>query len=104
MIVEQRVYRIRTGKLPAFLEFVESRSLPVQKPILGNLIGYFHTDIGPQSEVVHLWGYASLDERARRRAELAKNEQWKELLPELAEYIREAHNKILMPTRFSPIQ
>ena len=104
MIVEERIYRIHTGKLPAFLDFVENTSLPVQEPILGNLIGYFRTEIGRQSEVVHLWGYASLDDRAERRAALARAPEWQALLPELATFIRDAENRILVPTAFSPIR
>lgn len=104
MIVEERIYRINTGMMPAFLRFVETQSLPVQVPILGNLLGYFQTEIGVQSQVVHLWGYDSLDDRSDRRKTLANTPEWQALLPELATYIREAENRILVPTSFSPIK
>lgn len=38
---------------------------------LGRLLGYFITEIGELNAVVHLWGYDSFEERARRRAALA---------------------------------
>ena len=48
----------------------------------GKLEGYWSTDIGPLNQVVHLWTYTDLNERARLRAELAKNERWvKDYMP-----------------------
>ena len=32
----------------------------LQQRILGNLIGYFTTEIGMLNQSVHLWGYTSL--------------------------------------------
>lgn len=103
MIVEERIYRIKTGQVPAFLRFVKEQSLPIQQRVLGGLIGYFQTEIGVQSQVVHLWAFDSLDDRARRRSELAALPEWQALLPRLGELIVSAENKILKPANFSPI-
>ena len=42
----------------------------------GKLEGYWSTEIGPLNQVMHLWSYSDLNERARLRAELAKNARW----------------------------
>ena len=42
----------------------------------GKLEGYWSTEIGPLNQVMHLWSYTDLNERARLRAELAKNQRW----------------------------
>lgn len=47
MIVEQRVYLVKIGKIPEFLTAVETLGLPVMRETLGGLIGYFVTEVGP---------------------------------------------------------
>lgn len=103
MIVEERIYRIRNGCMSQYLNLVRTEGLAIQQPILGHLIGYFTTDIGPLSQVTHLWAYPSLDERARRRASLAQDKRWQAFIPRLSELIEQAENRILIPTDFSPL-
>ena len=81
----------------------EEKGLEIQKRILGNLIGYFATEIGPLNETVHLWGYASLDDRAARRAALMADEGWRAFLAEILPLLETQETKILLPTGFSPI-
>ena len=76
MIIEHRTYKIKPGKLNALMELYEKEGMEVHKKILGNQIGYFYTEIGPLNEIVHLYGYESLDDRAKRRKELAENKIW----------------------------
>jgi hypothetical protein len=80
MIVEERTYRIVAGKLPDYLKAYEEMGLEIQKRILGNLIGYFSTEIGELSSIVHLWGYASLDDRQARRLALGREATWQAYL------------------------
>ena len=37
---------------------------------MSNLIGYFTAETGQLKQLVHIWGYASFEDRLRRRAEL----------------------------------
>ena len=103
MIVEQRTYRFKAGKVPTFMAIYEEKGLEIQKRILGNLIGYFATEIGPLNETVHLWGYASLDDRTARRAALMADEGWRAFLAEILPLLEMQETKILLPTGFSPI-
>ena len=103
MIVEQRTYRFKAGKVPTFMAIYEEKGLEIQKRILGNLIGYFATEIGPLNETMHLWGYASLDDRAARRAALMADEGWRAFLAEILPLLEMQETKILLPTGFSPI-
>lgn len=50
MIVEMRTYALHIGKLNAFLEIYERLGLPIQKRVLGNLIGFFQSEIGPLNQ------------------------------------------------------
>jgi hypothetical protein len=104
MIVEQRVYTLQIGKLNQFLEYYATHGLPIQQPILGNLVGYFYTDMGELNQVFHLWGYESYAERERRRAILGKDEAWLNYLRNSPPVITKQENRILVPASFSPIK
>ena len=54
--------------------------LPVQLRHLGNLLGFLQTEIGTLNQVIHLWGFDDLDDRQRRRAEMAKDPAWHEFM------------------------
>lgn len=104
MIVEMRTYTIRVGAMPTFLRHYEQEGLPIIRPILGNLIGYFTSEIGELNQVVHLWGYADLQDRAARRATLNSNPDWLAFTPKILPLIERMQNTILQPTAFSPIR
>ncbi|MEV1176632.1 NIPSNAP family protein [Nonomuraea sp. NPDC049784] len=105
MIVEQRTYVLHTSASMAdYLEAYETIGLPAQKPILGGFLGYFTTEFGRQNELTHFWAYADLEDRRRRRAELAANEQWQKCLAIIRPMIMTMENKIMYPTSFSPIR
>ena len=103
MIVEERIYTIYAGRLPEMLKLYEDMGLDIQSRILGNLIGYFSTEIGELSTLVHLWGYESLEDRSHRRALLAAEPAWHDYLKACTPLIQGMTNRILLPTSFSPI-
>jgi hypothetical protein len=104
MIVEIRTYVFKCGSVPAFLSTYETNGLEIQKRILGNLLGYFTTESGPLNQVVHLWGYASPDDRMARRAALVADPGWKKFLAEILPMLVSQESQILLPTAFSPIR
>ena len=104
MIVEQRDYHVYTGKLRELVGLYENEGIAIQQEILGNLVGYFTTDVGALSTVVSLWGYESYGERERRRARLQADERWQAFLGKIQPLIHTQQNRILVPTSFSPIR
>jgi NIPSNAP len=104
LIVEERTYHVHTGKLPEVVRMYAEEGTQIAQEHLGNLIGAFTVDIGDLSSIVHMWGFESLDERARRRAELQADPRWKAFLPRLQPMIHTQRNRILVPTSFSPIR
>jgi NIPSNAP len=76
MIYELRTYTVRQGTLADVVKAASTVSRDIRKDDYGKLEGYWFTDIGPLNQVMHLWSYADLNERARLRAELAKNPRW----------------------------
>ncbi len=103
MIYEMRTYRMRTGATPAYLKLVDEEGIAVQKSHLGHLVGYFFSDIGPLNEIVHIWAYADLNDRATRRAALLADARWQTFLPKIQALIEAMENKILLPASFSPL-
>lgn len=104
MIVDQRTYTLHPGRVPEYLRLYEQEGLAIQEPILGNLIGYFYTDIGPLNQVVHMWGYEDLADRERRRAQLQEDPGWQAYLPKVMPLVVTMQNAILRGASFSPIR
>jgi NIPSNAP len=71
MIYEIRVYTLKPGSVgeyeKRFAEAVEVRSK------YSPMYGMWHTEIGPLNQIVHIWAYASLQQRADTRAAAAKD-------------------------------
>ncbi|CAA0108630.1 Uncharacterised protein [Starkeya nomas] len=103
MLYEMRTYRLKTGATPAYVKLVEEEGIAIQKSHLGQLVGYFTSEIGPLNEIVHIWAYASLDDRVARRARLAADPAWQAFGPKIQALIEVMENKILLPTSFSPL-
>lgn len=102
MIVEERIYSLHIGAAPKYLELYEAEGLAIQRPILGRMVGYFSTDIGPLHQIVHMWAYKDMAERAERRARLTSDPRWKSYAFKTRELQISQENKILIPAPFSP--
>lgn len=99
-IVDQRIYTFHGGKLQSFLKLYEAEGMPTQSKHLGNCIGFYFSDIGPQNQVVHLWAYADLADRQRRRQALQSDPHWQVYLSKSAPLVVSMENAILRPTPF----
>jgi hypothetical protein len=104
MIVEHRTYTIQVGQMNAYRDYLAQHGLAVQQRILGNLIGFFTSDIGELNQAIQMWGYESYADRETRRAELSGNAEWLEYLKGSPKVILRQENRILLPTGFSPIR
>ncbi|MFT4066977.1 NIPSNAP family protein [Paraburkholderia sp.] len=103
MIVEERIYDLRPNSAAEFARHFEREGIAIQRPILGRLVGYFYTEIGPLNQVVHLWAYEDLEDRAKRRAVLAANPVWRDYVKQnIQPLLVRMQNKILVPMSFSP--
>ncbi len=102
MLVEMRSYVLHPGQLGTFLERMESEGIGIEQPVLGRLLGFYSSEIGPLNKVVHLWGYESFEDRQKRRAQLAKDPRWIAFLPTVLPLIQHMQNELLQPAAFSP--
>jgi hypothetical protein len=82
MIYELRTYTVKPGAIGDMIKAASTVSRDIRNDDYGKLEGYWSTEIGPLNQVMHLWSYSDLNERARLRGELAKNPRWSsEYLP-----------------------
>ena len=96
------IYEIRTyGITPGSLAEVEKRYAEAydHRKKYSELTAFWHTEIGPLNEIVHVWGYRDLAERARIRGEAAKDPNWP---PKIREFIRTMRSEIVTPFSFVP--
>jgi hypothetical protein len=74
MIYEVRTYDMKPGTVADF-EKAFGESLPHREKY-SPLAAFWHTDIGPLNQVIHVWPYENMEERNRIRAEASKDAHW----------------------------
>ncbi len=97
MIVEIRTYTLQPGTTAQFEERFGA-ALPVRAKV-SPLAAFWHTEVGPLNQVIHVWPYETMDERTRLRAEATKAPGWP---PNVREFVVDQKSQIFIPAPFSP--
>lgn len=101
MIVDHRTYTLRPGTLAEYVKAYQAEGLAVQSRHLGKPIGWYTSmDIGPLNQIVHMWAYEDLADRAKRRAAMQADPEWQAYLKKVTPLIMTMENKILSPAPF----
>lgn len=74
MIHELRTYTLKSGAAPGY-EKVFGERLPHREKH-SKLGGFWHTEVGPLNQVIHLWPYDDLKHRIDVRTASAQETQW----------------------------
>jgi len=97
MLYEIRTYGVQPHSIPEvekrFGEAYEARKK------YSELAAFWHTEIGPLNQIIHVWGYKDLAERDKIRAAAVKDGAWP---PKIAEFIVTQQSDILHPFSFAP--
>ncbi len=96
------IYEIRTYQLaPGSLAEVEKRfgEAYEYRKKYSPLTAFWHTEVGPLNEIIHVWGYKDLAERARIRGEAVKDGNWP---PKTSEFITAMRSEIVTAFDFVP--
>ena len=94
MLFELRTYNLKPYSVPEFEKrFAEGVETRVK---YSPLVGFWHTDIGPLNQVLHLWKYENLQERADVRAASVKDPSglWP---PKVMDLVESQESDILIP-------
>ena len=86
MIYEIRTYNLKPGSVPVFEEAF-AKGLPAREKY-SKLGAFWHTEFGALNQVIHVWPYASVEERADIRAQASKDPDW--WRPSVGQYLRDA--------------
>ena len=99
MIYEVRTYDLKPHSLPEvekrFAEAYEHRKQ------FSQLAAFWHTEIGPLNQIIHVWPYKDLEERAKIRDTAVKEGAGK-WPPKTAEFMVSQRSDIFIPFAFSP--
>jgi hypothetical protein len=99
-VYEMRYYTYRAGVLPEIMKRWEAK-LP-ERLKLSPLAFAGYTDLGALNKHIHIWPYASLNDRAAIRSKATEIGAWPP--PGGADLWLQMNNKILLPSAFSPLQ
>jgi hypothetical protein len=95
MIYEVRTYRLKPGCIDEFEQrFAEA--LP-HRDKYSKLGAFWHTEVGPLNQVIHVWPYETLQQRAEIRAQAAQDPHWPPLVLDLIENMEA---EIFLPAPF----
>ena len=101
MIIDHRTYTLHPGKINDFLRVYQEQAWPLQLKYLSDCAGwYVSMDIGQLNQVVHLWRYKDLADRAERRNRLSQDPAWPVYLAAATPFIQHMENKILTAAPF----
>ena len=97
MIYEMRTYDLKPQTLGEFEKrFGEAYE---KRKKYSELAAFWHTEIGPLNQVIHVWPYKDLAERERIRAAAVKDRVWP---PDTAEFSLAQRSDIMIPFAISP--
>ena len=97
MIYEIRTYDIRPLDVPEYQKRFEARLDGRQE--FSKLFGHWYTEVGPLNQVVAIWPYDSLEQRAEIRAAAEASGKWP---PDTGELIASMKSEIFTPAPFMP--
>lgn len=97
-VYEMRTYTFRAGTMPQVLD-VWAAAVP-SRIRLSPLVACWTSEVGRRNRLRHIWGYRSLDERARIRREALTHADWP---PMTREWRVHEESEILLPAPYSPL-
>ncbi|HXH83173.1 MAG TPA: NIPSNAP family protein [Candidatus Tectomicrobia bacterium] len=101
-IYELRWYRTQVGKAAEWIGLFKG-ILPTREKYMRR-VGVWTSEIGSLNEVVHMWVFKSLDERAAQRAKMAQDPEWQKFLAASTSLLVHMQATILNPSPHSPMR
>ena len=89
MIIEMRTYTLQPGTL-AEVEKRFGEALPIREKH-SRLAAFWHTEVGPLNQIIHVWAYENFEHRASVRAAATKEQGWP---PPIREFVTAQHSEV----------
>ena len=99
---EMRTYRTQVGKAGEWLGHFKG-IMPVREKYSKN-VGLFQTEVAQLNEVVHMWVFKDLNDRAAARAKLGQNADWQAFVGKSVGLLAHMQATILLPAAHSPMK
>ncbi len=100
-VYELRSYRLHPGKVPEWVGHFKA-GLPAREKY-SKIVGLWTTEAGQLNQVVHLWAYGDLNQRAEVRAKTVQDPEWQAFLKKGASLLVHMESVVLIPTEVSPL-
>ena len=101
-VYELRWYRAHPGRLGEWLQHFKA-IMPTRDKYTRR-VGLWQTQAGQLNEVVHMWAYRDLNDRAAARAKLGQDPAWQEFLGKSVSLLAHMQAIILNPAAHSPMK
>jgi hypothetical protein len=101
-VYELRWYRTQPGRSGEWISLFKD-ILPVRAQFMRR-IGVWTTEIAQLNEVVHMWVFKDLNERAAARARLGQNADWQTFVGKSVALLAHMQAIILLPAAHSPMK
>ena len=95
MIYELRTYNLPPRQVPEYEKLFAERLS--DRLAFSQLAGFWHTEIGPLNQVVHIWPYEDLNQRSEVRQQAAASGKWP---PDTSHLTLSMQSEILVPVPF----
>jgi hypothetical protein len=95
MIYEVRTYMLKPGTV-AECEKRFAEAIPVREKY-SPLGAFWHTEIGPLNQIIHVWPYESLQQRTEVRTQAVKDGNWP---PKIGEFLESMESEVFTPAPF----
>ncbi|WOE32496.1 MULTISPECIES: NIPSNAP family protein [unclassified Acinetobacter] len=97
---DHRIYTIHPRCMPKFLDVFATLAMPVLRKHLGEPVGFYVSSIGTLNQVVHLWGYDSLDDYQKRSHARDTDPEFQKYLNASEGLILSQESQIVRPVHF----
>lgn len=95
MIVDHRTYNIVPRKTPAFMAVFMEKAVPIMTKYFGKPVGVYLVEVGPQNQLVHMWGYENYADMEAKRAARDNDPDWAGYLKETEGLLVSQETKII---------
>ena len=101
-VYELRWYRAHVGRSGEWMSLFKD-ILPARAQFMRR-VGLWTTEIAQLNEVVHMWVFKDLNDRAASRARLGQNADWQAFLAKSTALLAHMQSTVLLPAPHSPMK